>query len=132
MPTQSEVVKQYLQEAHHALAVAEHNLDGEFYGTAVNRAYYAVFYTSTALLAAVGETRGKHSGVMSAFGRYFIKPGLLPKFLSEIYRRLLEHRERSDYVIFAETGRKEAEQDLQDARRFVAEAEAWLEKEDWL
>ncbi len=101
MATQAEIIRQYIQEAHHMLAAADHNFNGGFYGTAVNRAYYAVFYAASALLTAVGEYRSKHSGVMAGFGQHFINNERLPRPLSGIYRRLLEHRERSDYVVFA-------------------------------
>ena len=39
-----ETIAIYLDGAREALESAGYNLDGEFYGVAVNRAYYAFFY----------------------------------------------------------------------------------------
>jgi uncharacterized protein (UPF0332 family) len=39
-----ETVLVYLDGARNALQSAQYNLDGGFYGVAVNRAYYAFFY----------------------------------------------------------------------------------------
>jgi uncharacterized protein (UPF0332 family) len=69
-----EAVLVYLDGARDALRSAQYNLDGDFYGVAVNRAYYAFFYTATALLLTLDLTRSKHSGVLAAFREYFVKP----------------------------------------------------------
>lgn len=45
-----EAVLVYLDGVREALRSAQYNLDGDFYGVAVNRAYYAFFYAATALL----------------------------------------------------------------------------------
>jgi uncharacterized protein (UPF0332 family) len=36
-----------------------------------------MFYAAIALLVSAGISRGKHSGVHSAFGQYFVKRGLI-------------------------------------------------------
>ena len=48
--TQHEV-NLYIEHAREMLDVAAHNLDSDFYSSAVNRAYYAIFYAANALLA---------------------------------------------------------------------------------
>ena len=62
-----EAVAIYMDGARDAVASARYNLDGEFYGVAVNRAYYAFFYAATALLLTLDMTRSKHSGVLPSF-----------------------------------------------------------------
>ncbi len=64
----------YVENAQQMLKVAAHNLADGFYGSAVNRAYYAIFYAANALLATQGITRSKHSGVIAAFRQYFVRP----------------------------------------------------------
>ena len=70
-------IQLYLDRAHQDLQAAESNLNQGFYGVAVSRAYYAMFYATSALLASKGISRSKHSGVHSAFGEYFVKTGLI-------------------------------------------------------
>jgi predicted nucleotidyltransferase len=46
-----------------------------FSAQATSRAYYAAFYAAEAALLSLGETRSKHSGVLSAFGLLVVKQG---------------------------------------------------------
>jgi uncharacterized protein (UPF0332 family) len=46
------------------------------YVTAVNRAYYATFYSANALLSTKGLERSKHSGVIAAFRQHFSRRAL--------------------------------------------------------
>ena len=47
---------------HRNQRTAQFNLENDFYGVAINRAYYAFFYAATALLLTLDLTRSKHSG----------------------------------------------------------------------
>jgi uncharacterized protein (UPF0332 family) len=131
-PTSKDEVALYIEHARHMLQVAEHNLADGFYGSAVNRAYYAIFYSANALLATQGITRSKHSGVIAAFRRYFVKPGLVEGEYSRIYGRVMDNRHVSDYEIQLPIDAQAAEDDLHDARRFVERIEQLLQHEGWL
>ena len=67
----------YIKQAHEMLEVAAHNMAAGFYGSAINRAYYAIFYAANALLKTLGISHTKHSGVIASFRRYFVKPGII-------------------------------------------------------
>ena len=45
----------------------------------VNRAYYAMFYATLALLVTVGKSSSKHIGVISFFDTEFVKKNIFPK-----------------------------------------------------
>ncbi len=62
----------YIDHAHQMLEVAERNLGDGFYSSAINRAYYAIFYAANALLTTQGLARSKHSGVISAFREHLL------------------------------------------------------------
>ncbi len=122
----------YLEHADEALKVARLDMGNDFYAAAVNRAYYAIFYAANALLATQQLARSKHSGVLAAFRQYFIKSGLLPAELSDIYGQVMEDRQESDYEILTALEKKDAEMDIEQARYFVDEVKKWLRKEGWL
>ena len=122
----------YIENADEALSVAKLNLDNDFYAAAINRAYYAIFYAANALLSTKKLARSKHSGVLSAFRQDFIKTGLLPSELSEIYGQVMDDRNEGDYEIITATSKEDAEIDLAQARHFVDEVKAWLRSEKWL
>lgn len=125
-------VELYMQSADDMLRVAEYNLRQGFYSTAVNRAYYAIFYAANALLATQGLSRSKHSGVISAFRQYFVKPGLIEADYSRTYGQVMDDRHEGDYDPETDTEPDQAAVDVQYASEFVARARQYLQQEGWL
>jgi uncharacterized protein (UPF0332 family) len=122
----------YIEHAHQMLVVAARNLDDGFYASAVNRAYYAIFYAANALLSTQKLARSKHSGVISAFRERFVKPGFIEPEYSDIYGRVLDHRHVGDYELELAIEEEQARSDLDDANRFVQRVEEWLKQEGLL
>lgn len=121
-----------MQHADDALKVARLDLDNDFYSAAINRAYYAIFYAANALLATRKLARSKHSGVLAAFRQHFIKPGLLPVELSEIYGQVMEDRHEGDYEILSALDKEDAVTDIGQAQHFFEEVSRWLQAGGWL
>ena len=125
-------VRAYMDRAHQMLQTAAYNIEGGFYASAVNRAYYAIFYAANALLTTKDLSRHKHSGVIAAFRQYFVGPGLIEAEYSDIYGRVMDDRHVSDYEIDLGTPPKVAQSDLSDARRFVERVERYLRAGGWI
>ncbi len=127
-------IKAYLRAARRALEAAESNIEQGFYDTAINRAYYAIFYAASGLLWTKGISRSKHAGVIAAFRQYFIKPGLIEREYSDLYGDVMDSRLDSDYDITCYADRDIAQARLDDARRFVERSAAYLLEEEgiWL
>jgi len=89
--------------------------------SAVNRLYYACFYSVSALLLTEDRSSKRHSGISSRFGRYWIKPGHLPAEMGRFYHRLFEHRQEGDYGDLVAFEREDVEGWLQEGRVFVAQ-----------
>lgn len=98
----------------------------------INRAYYAVFYAATAVLATRNLSASRHSGVISMFGREFAKTGLVAPEFGKIFHRLFEMRQRSDYHSPAEPTRETAEESVHEAEIFVCEIKTFLISGAWL
>jgi uncharacterized protein (UPF0332 family) len=125
-------VELYMGQADEMLQVAEHNLAQGFYSTAVNRAYYAVFYAANALLSTRRLSRSKHSGVIAAFRQYFVRSGLIEAEYSRMYGQLMDDRQEADYELETDIELDQAAVDLAYAHRFVRRARQYLQQEDWL
>lgn len=121
-----EAVLIYLEGARQALASARYNLDGEFYGVAVNRAYYAFFYASTALLLTLDIVRARHSGVLGAFREYFVKSEAFPIEDSHAYGEAFELRNVTDYEMLGQADAAQAHEVVEHAARFIEHCEAYL------
>ena len=96
-----------------------------FGAPAVSRAYYAAFYAAEAALLEVGETRAKHSGVVSAVGRLLVRERGLDERAGRLLRSLFERRSQADYEL-AEVPGEEAERAADDAELVVELVEHWL------
>ena len=121
-----EDTRKLLEKAERSLKTAKsllRSVDREFISS---RAYYAMFYTAEALLNEKDLTFRKHSGVHSAFGKNFIKPGKLDQ---KYHRWLLEafnKRLVSDYSFEAEITQQEAKEMIAWAEEFLQVAYQYL------
>jgi len=119
-------IAQYIERARTALDTGELVLEHGDYITAVNRAYYAIFYAANAILATKGLERSKHSGAIAAFRQHFVKTGIIEVEYSDFYGAAMEDRHIGDYALQTVLDREAAERDLARARRFVARIEREL------
>ncbi|HEX6387421.1 MAG TPA: HEPN domain-containing protein [Anaerolineae bacterium] len=99
----------------------------EDYITAVNRAYYAIFYAANALLTTKGLERSKHSGVIAAFRQHFVKTGVIEPEFSRFYGAAMDERHAADYEL-EPLNRDSASRHLENAERFVTRIE-WVLRE---
>jgi len=116
----------YLGRARNDLEAAERNLDQGFHVVSVTRAYYAMFYAASALLASKGITRSKHSSVLSAFGEQFVKSGLIEPDYAKALGHAFDARQDSDYDITFAADETLAREVLSEALRFVDRAARYL------
>lgn len=98
--------------------------DAGFHEQANSRAYYAAFYAAEAALLTLGESRVKHSGVISAFGRMVIKDGGFDPDTGSALRRLFDRRALADYT-WLDTPPPD-DDPLAIARPFVDAVAAWI------
>jgi uncharacterized protein (UPF0332 family) len=127
-----ETILVYLEGARNALQSAQYNLDGGFYGVAVNRAYYAFFYAATALLLTLDITRSKHAGVLAAFREHLVKPGTFPVQDSHAYGEAFELRNVTDYEMLGDADSVQAHAAFESASRFVERCEGYLTTKGYL
>jgi len=114
-----ELVHKELDTANERLDAAELLFNDSKYVDAINRAYYAVFHASKALLYSIGRDAKTHSGLISEIGLHMVGKGLIDKKYGVTLRRLFESRETSDYVVGAVFTKEEVNKSLKDAKSFI-------------
>lgn len=107
------------------LAAAALLTDNGFGAQAVSRAYYAAFYAAEAALSHLGETRAKHSGVVSAIGHLLVRDRGVDERAGRLLRSLFERRSQADYGL-ADVSDEEARRAVSDAETVVGIIAAWL------
>ena len=92
----------------------------------VNRAYYAMFYASLALLASIDKGASKHAGVIALFDKHFVKTGLLSRDLSRWLHNAFSLRQMADYREMVRFDHQQVQDVTDHAEQFVREVEAFL------
>jgi uncharacterized protein (UPF0332 family) len=114
-----------LDRCREELAAARLLADKGFEAQAISRAYFAAFFAAETALLALGETRSKHSGVISAFVHLVIRRGQIDEEAGRLLRSLFERRNEADYSP-VDVPFEEAEAAIRDADRVVGAVEEWL------
>lgn len=92
--------KYRIQKAKETIAEVEVLIENRFWNTAINRMYYACFYSVCALLASQDVDASTHAGVRQQFGQLFVKTGIIDKNLARHYTNMFEKRHKGDYNDF--------------------------------
>jgi uncharacterized protein (UPF0332 family) len=94
--------------------------DGD-YDSCVSRCYYAMFLMAEAVLLTKGLKTHSHKGVISLFGKHFIKTGVFKKDLGKVLNEAYDTRLIGDYAIGLKLSKEEAKNMLESAKNFVNE-----------
>lgn len=92
----------------------------------MNRAYYAIFGITTALLLTRKIERSKHAGVESAFIQYFVKTGIFETEYGRIFDYIRKKREESDYSAKMVLDGETAKRVVADAEKFIMRISEYL------
>jgi uncharacterized protein len=122
----TEAVRELLEKAEQSIGAAELLMKDSYVDFAASRAYYAMFYTIEALLLSRDHSFSKHSAVIAAFGKEFVKTGT---FDSRFHRYLLnafDLRNAGDYGVIHAVRAEKARQTIDEARELLEAVEAYL------
>ena len=102
--------------------------DGD-YDSAVSRSYYAMFYSAEAVLLKKKMAFTSHKGVISAFGRHFVKTGIFDKQLGRDLNIIFGERQLGDYESSFSISEDDASRTFERAREFVDQVADWLKSD---
>lgn len=108
-----------LERAKTNLDAAKELLDKEYYDIAASRAYYAAFYSASALLLKENIDTNKHSGVIALIHKHFVKTGKLDKEQGKNLNWLFELRGVGDYGVSVHVTSGEAYRAVKVAETFL-------------
>jgi uncharacterized protein (UPF0332 family) len=117
-----------MEKASATLEQARLLLGARHYDGAADRAYYAMFYAASALLAQRGLQFRSHQGVHSAFGKEFAKAGAVDVKYHRMLLNAFELRQIADYGPQAKTIAATAKRVCDSAADFVSMAQALMEE----
>ncbi len=116
-----------LERADDSMQVARDLLEKYHYDVAASRAYYAAFYAASALLLGKNIDPSKHSGVISAIHREFVKSGKLAVAQGKNLNWLFELRGVGDYGVIVHVTEGEAIRAVKVAEDFIVAVKSLLD-----
>jgi uncharacterized protein (UPF0332 family) len=119
-------IQYWVEKSDENIKAAELLIREGFYAIATTRAYYAMFYAAQALLETQNLSFSKHSAVIAAFGKEFIKPGKLDPKLHQYLIGAQASRQTGDYETGIHMTPEEAERLLSWAKEFYVAAQRYL------
>ena len=72
-----EELRLHFERAEECLNDSDLLLENQRFASSVGRSYYAMFHAATAILMRKDIVRKSHRAIISAFGEYLVKPGLI-------------------------------------------------------
>jgi len=109
-----------IEQAKASLREASILFDADSYRGAVNRAYYAMFYATLAVLATKQLGSSKHSGIISLFDREFVKTGRFQREQSKSLHLAFDMRQTYDYGELVEVDETDVRRAIGNASDFVS------------
>jgi len=108
------------------LCLQDAKTPGVSFENAANRSYYCIFNAMRAVLALDRFDSKKHSGVIDAFRKGYIRTGVFPADFSDIIKNAFEIRLESDYEAFYIVSKAEVAAQVENAGIFLEAVEKYI------
>lgn len=123
----TEPVRELLDKADQSIGAAELLLKDGYSDFSASRTYYAMFYAVEALLLSRERSFSKHSAVISAFGKEFVKTGTFDSRFHRYILNAFDLRNAGDYGAIHAVSEGKARQIIDEARELLAAITQYLE-----
>jgi uncharacterized protein (UPF0332 family) len=97
---------------------------------AINRVYYALFYSLQALAISKEIIISKHTHAISFFDKEFVKEGIFDKTFSKLLHNIFDLRLGSDYRDFLDVNAETVKEYLLQSKSLIKAIERYLDKGD--
>ncbi len=111
--------EKYLELAEEEFNAARYLFDGGYLRGAASRAYFSMFHGTKALLYLKDNYPKTYAGVISQFGKEFVKSGEIDKTFGEMLARAETLRSKADYDVEREITKEEVEDILDACKKFL-------------
>jgi uncharacterized protein (UPF0332 family) len=124
-------ISDLVKKAKESLEAARYLLKSGYPDFSAGRSYYAMFYTAEAMLLTKNLSFSKHKAVISAFGKEFVKTGVIPPRLHHYISDAFDIRQAGDYGPIDSVSEEKAGMLIERSGEFVEIAEGYLRREGY-
>lgn len=124
-------ILELLRKAKESVEAAKNLFEDGFYDFSASRSYYAMFYTTEAILLTKNLSYSKHSAIIGAFGREFVKTKIFPQKLRDYLISAFDIRQLGDYGAPGSVNKEKAQTMIEQAKEFIETIEEYFRKEGY-
>lgn len=121
------LIKYRLEQADDSIEVVEFLINSDKLTVAVNRIYYGLYYSVTALAINYGFETSKHSQLIGWFNKEFVATKKTEVKFGKILRNAFQNRTKGDYDAFVSFEKDEVSQMHSEMIDFINEIKRLLE-----
>ncbi len=121
------LVKYRIEQAKDTIELARFLIDSNRLIVAVNRIYYGLFYSVTALALKNQFETSKHIQLIGWFNKEFVSSGILNKKYGKILRNAYQNRTKGDYDAFISFDKEEVLEMHKEMIDFITKIEKLIE-----
>ncbi|MCK4479218.1 MAG: HEPN domain-containing protein [Candidatus Lokiarchaeota archaeon] len=125
-------IKPLIEKAKKFMKSAKLLLDVDDFDSSASRIYYAMHYMVEALLLTKNLRIKSHRGLISIFGREFIKTKIFPKEVGRQLKDAFDKRQIGDYEISVKINKKDVEELLKIGQGFIEKLKDYLVENNFL
>lgn len=125
----SDEINDLLLKAEQSINASELLYKDGFVDFSASRSYYTMFYVIEALLLSKNLSYSKHSAVISAFGREYIKAGIFDKKYHQFIINAFDLRNNGDYGAMNSISKEEASNLIEQAKELYEVIKKYLYQE---
>lgn len=124
-----ELSKYRLDRAEDTYHMAELCFENDGYQDAVNRSYYATFYSLRAVLALDGVDFKRHKDVVAYFNQHYVATGKFEREIGKRINRLKTMRESCDYDDFFVVKHADVQAQMETTKMVLDTVKQYLENQ---
>jgi uncharacterized protein (UPF0332 family) len=124
-----EEIRDLIEKAGKYLITAQQALNSGDFDSCASRSYYAMFFVAEAVLLTKNLTALSHKGVITLFGKHFVKTNILERNLGQAINDAYDKRLVGDYGIGFIVTKEQAQDLLKTANDFVNKLRDYLQKQ---
>lgn len=132
MEKENKDITELIEKAKESFAATKSLFRDGFYDFSASRAYYTMFYPTSAILLTKDLYFSKHGAVISEFGKHFIKEHILPQNLHRYIVNSFDLRQAGDYGSMNVLSKDEAGRLIEQTKEFIGLIENYLEDKGYL
>lgn len=122
----NEMIAYRINRAKETLNEIQILIDHSLWTTAINRTYYACYYSVSALLLKNNIKSQTHSGTRQMFGLHFIKENKISKEIGNFFSDIFDMRHSGDYDDFVVFTEEDVIDVLKSAKKLISTIEDLL------